>query len=66
MMRTSFREGRTLYEARFEAQAAGEADWRGLPIPRWHGEPLAGKKLYLWAEQGFGDFLMFAGFLPCC
>jgi hypothetical protein len=35
-----------------------------LPVPRWRGEPLAGKKLYLWAEQGLGDLMMFAGFLP--
>jgi tetratricopeptide (TPR) repeat protein len=41
--------------------------WRrkGLPMPamtapRWQGEPLAGKTLLLWAEQGYGDTLHFA------
>ena len=28
-------------------------------IPRWNGEPLAGKTLLLFAEQGFGDTLQF-------
>lgn len=65
MMQTSFAEGRDEYEARFEAVTEGSGgDWRGLPIARWRGEPLAGKKVYIWAEQGLGDVAMFAGFLP--
>jgi len=65
MMRSNFSEGRDLYEARFDAvtEASGP-DWRGLPIARWRGEPVAGRKIYLWAEQGLGDIVMFAGFLP--
>lgn len=35
-----------------------------LPLRRWHGEPLTGKRIYLWAEQGLGDTAMFASFLP--
>jgi len=65
MMQTGFREGRTEYEARFEAVTEGSGpDWRGLPYPRWCGKSVTGKKLYLWAEQGLGDIVMFAGFLP--
>jgi tetratricopeptide (TPR) repeat protein len=42
-----------------------DAPLREWPFPRWKGEPLpAGKKLLLWAEQGIGDELMFAGLLP--
>ena len=64
MLRSEFVEGRKQYESRFEAVTEGSgADWRGLPIARWNGESLAGKKLYLWAEQGLGDVIMFAGFL---
>lgn len=33
-------------------------------VPRWSGEPLAGKKLALWSEQGVGDVVMFLGLLP--
>jgi hypothetical protein len=32
--------------------------------PRWNGEPFAGKTLLLIAEQGFGDTLLAARFLP--
>jgi hypothetical protein len=62
---SGFAEGGGDYEARFEAitEASGP-DWRGLPTRRWRGEPLKGKKIYIWAEQGLGDIAMFAGFLP--
>lgn len=32
-------------------------------VPRWQGEPLAGRTLLVWAEQGFGDTLQFLRFL---
>jgi len=53
-------EGLALYEARWEV--AG----RHLPHPDrlWRGESLAGKSLLVWAEQGLGDTLNFARFLP--
>ena len=52
-----------------------EYDWRRrdtlfgssfspLPAPEWHGEPLAGKHLLVRVEQGFGDTIMLARFLP--
>jgi len=66
MMRTNFREGRDLWEARFDAKGENDGpDWRGFPAKRWSGESLEGKRIYLWAEQGVGDVVMFAGFLPC-
>ncbi len=33
-------------------------------IPVWRGEPLLGKSITVQMEQGFGDILMFARFLP--
>jgi tetratricopeptide (TPR) repeat protein len=37
---------------------------RPFPQPLWQGEPLAGKRLLIWGEQGLGDKLMFANMLP--
>lgn len=44
--------------------AYGTGHERLYPFTQWAGQPLAGKKILLWAEQGAGDMLMFAGFLP--
>lgn len=44
--------------------AAGERPQRAFPQPRWQGEPLAGRRLLVWAEQGFGDTLQFVRYLP--
>jgi hypothetical protein len=35
-----------------------------LNFPEWRGEPLAGKRLFIWREQGLGDQIMMARFLP--
>lgn len=32
--------------------------FRAFPQPQWNGEPLDGKHLLLWAEQGIGDQVM--------
>lgn len=56
--------------------AAGFRDWEtrflskdiGLPEdspwPRWQGEPLEGKRIAVLYEQGLGDSIVFARFLP--
>jgi tetratricopeptide (TPR) repeat protein len=33
-------------------------------IPEWRGESLAGKHILLWSNEGIGDSIMFASFLP--
>ena len=46
------------YEARWQTDNPLFAP-RHTGIPRWNGEPLTGKTLLLFAEQGFGDTLQF-------
>jgi tetratricopeptide (TPR) repeat protein len=62
-----------LYEGRWQSGWAGyEARWAALhkpypstPLPRWSGEPVdMGAKLLVIGEQGYGDMLQFARFLP--
>jgi tetratricopeptide (TPR) repeat protein len=54
-------EGWPLYEARWELPGAAP---RRVAAPRWRGEPLDGWRILVQAEQGFGDTLHFARFLP--
>ena len=37
---------------------------REFPQPRWRGESLAGRTLFLHAEQGFGDAILAVRFIP--
>lgn len=52
---------------RYEARLRIPKQWRpnrSFPNPAWKGESFAGKTLLLWAEQGFGDTLMYIRYLP--
>ncbi|MFC5354869.1 tetratricopeptide repeat protein [Azospirillum himalayense] len=50
------------YDARFRARELSGAA-RAVPVPAWEGEDLAGLRLLVWAEQGIGDEILFAGCL---
>jgi tetratricopeptide (TPR) repeat protein len=54
-----YEEGWREYEWRIQVE---DLKWqhREFDVPRWAGEPLAGKKVLLYTEQGFGDTLQFA------
>lgn len=57
-------EGWQEYEWRWRNPSV-PARWRPFPQPRWNGAPLsAGQKLLVWAEQGVGDEVLYASFLP--
>lgn len=51
------------YEARW--QVPGLLPPRPMwSVPEWRGEPLAGRRLLVYAEQGFGDTLQFIRYVP--
>lgn len=55
-------EGLRLNEDRFKRVRG--FNWSYLPMPNWRGEPLAGKRLLIIEEQGYGDCIMFGRYLP--
>uniref|UniRef100_UPI001F4ADA6B tetratricopeptide repeat protein n=1 Tax=Burkholderia stabilis TaxID=95485 RepID=UPI001F4ADA6B len=63
LVRGNYAAGWHGHEARWDG--AGELRGRrpALPGPRWQGEPLAGKTLLVWGEQGLGDVLQFCRFV---
>ncbi|SAK57018.1 TPR repeat-containing protein [Caballeronia glebae] len=64
LLRGNYADGWREHEARWD----GSSELRGrrpvLPGPTWRGEPLAGKTLLLWGEQGMGDLLQFCRYVP--
>ncbi|MBN4051803.1 tetratricopeptide repeat protein [Parvibaculum lavamentivorans] len=55
-------EGWKLYEARF-GETEGYVHHRKIGKAVWRGEPLTGKTLLVWREQGVGDDIRFASCL---
>ncbi len=54
-------EGFDEYEWRWEL---AEAKRHPFPGPEWNGKPMPGKTLLVYHEQGFGDTIQFARYLP--
>jgi Glycosyltransferase family 9 (heptosyltransferase)/Tetratricopeptide repeat len=54
------KQGFAEYESRWQAKAAMPQ----FPMPLWQGERLGGKSILVHAEQGFGDSIQFARYLP--
>ncbi len=51
------------YDTRFELKEM-RALHAALTLPRWNGEPLEGRSLLVYSEQGIGDEIMFSSCLP--
>jgi Tfp pilus assembly protein PilF len=61
LMKEDYAAGWAAYERRFSCGAMAA---RGFPYTPWRGEPLAGKRILVYAEQGLGDEIMFASCVP--
>jgi tetratricopeptide (TPR) repeat protein len=61
LMRGDFAEGWDEYEWRLRSSERKGPKFPEIP---WQGENLAGKHIYIQAEQGFGDTLQFARYIP--
>src|SRR6185295_14841302 len=59
-----YREGLAELEWRFTIEP-GNRELREYRQPRWRkGNAIAGKRVLLYAEQGIGDIIQFARFIP--
>jgi hypothetical protein len=62
-----YQAGFRLYEFRWHPkvmEATGEQWQKWIKAPKWDGERLFGKHITVQMEQGFGDIIQFARFLP--
>lgn len=55
--------GWPLYESRLDPAWIGAVRAPILPMPRWQGEDLVGKRLLVLTEQGYGDHIQFCRFV---
>jgi tetratricopeptide (TPR) repeat protein len=64
LLQGDFEQGWPAYEARWQHKKL-QLTLRDYPQPRWTGaQSLKGKRILIYAEQGLGDTLQFARFLP--
>jgi tetratricopeptide (TPR) repeat protein len=53
------------YEARYQPNFKGRnVILPDVTFPQWESEPLNGKSLVIWPEQGFGDEMQFVRYIP--
>jgi tetratricopeptide (TPR) repeat protein len=64
LLRGNFAEGWPGHELRWRGSSELAAGRPVFPKPEWRGEPLAGRTLLVWGEQGMGDLLQFCRYVP--
>jgi tetratricopeptide (TPR) repeat protein len=64
LLLSDYAQGWEGYELRWQFTQERRESRPILPGPPWRGEPLAGKTLLIWGEEGQGDVLQFSRFVP--
>ena len=59
-----YKEGFEQYEWRWQTPTWTRQSWGKFEQPLWTGEPLTGKTILVYAEQGLGDAIQFSRYLP--
>lgn len=59
-----YEEGWAYYEARYDPTRKGGPDPIAFGCPQWLGEPLEGRSILVWYEQGHGDEIHFCRYVP--
>lgn len=63
LLRGEFREGWRMLESRWTDPALSPIR-NSYTQPQWRGEPLEGRRIMLFCEQGFGDVIQFVRYVP--
>ena len=63
LLNGDYREGWAENRWRWDTESLHNAK-RHQAIPEWKGQPLTGKRILGWDEQGFGDAIQFVRFVP--
>jgi len=64
LLRGNYAEGWHGHELRWQGASELAVGRPAFPKPEWRGEPLAGRTLLVWGEQGMGDLLQFCRYVP--
>ncbi|WP_415914133.1 hypothetical protein [Paraburkholderia sp. J12] len=64
LVRGNFSAGWVGHEFRWQGARELKSGRPVFPRPQWRGEPLLGRTLLVWGEQGMGDLLQFCRYVP--
>jgi len=64
LLRGDYAAGWPSHEGRWDGSPELRNSLPYMSAPRWQGNSLAGRTLFVWSEQGYGDVIQFVRFLP--